>query len=220
MKNILYVILFFLFSCNSTKEIYESKFEVDSSEVDNVLFRIEEANLSSIEREREMFLNSEYKNNSIYLNTLNRYISNEISTADYTLLRDGLIEVFKRIEKKDISKLYVLNMRYSGEMFYEKVVIIVEEENSYSPTMFLYKNSSGKIAIKYIQDISIQFLNEFVDNLNYSYLNRSYFNNPPQNFFVSKISMKEGEIKKIENTFKVEMLYSEMEILNKFFIDK
>ena len=32
--------------------------------------------------------------------------------------------------------------------------------------------------------------------------------------------MKEGEIKKIENTFKVEMLYSEMEILNKFFIDK
>ena len=220
MKNILCVFLFFLFSCNSTKEIYESKFEVDSSEVDNVLFRIEEANLSSIEREREMFLNSEYKNNSIYLNTLNRYISNEISTADYTLLRDGLIEVFKRIEKKEISKLYVLNMRYSGEMFYEKVVIIVEEENSYSPTMFLYKNSSGKIAIKYIQDISIQFLNEFVDNLNYSYLNRSYFNNPPQNFFVSKISMKEGEIKKIENTFKVEMLYSEMEILNKFFIDK
>ena len=220
MKNILYVILFFLFSCNSTKEIYESKFEVDSSEVDNVLFRIEEANLSSIEREREMFLNSEYKNNSIYLNTLNRYISNEISTADYTLLRDGLIEVFKRIEKKDINKLYVLNMRYSGEMFYEKVVIIIEEENSYSPTMFLYKNSSEKIAIKYIQDISIQFLNEFVDNLNYSYLNRSYFNNPPQNFFVSKISMKEGEIKKIENTFKVEMLYSEMEILDKFFIDK
>ena len=220
MKNILYVILFFLFSCNSTKEIYESKFEVDSSEVDNVLFRIEEANLSSIKREREMFLNSEYKNDSIYLNTLNRYINNQISTADYTFLRDGLIEVFKRIEKKDINKLYVLNMRYSGEMFYEKVVIIVEEENSYSPTMFLYKNSSEKIAIKYIQDISIQFLNEFVDNLNYSYLNRSYFNNPPQNFFVSKISMKEGEIKKIENTFKVEMLYSEMEILDKFFIDK
>ena len=50
---------------------------------------------------------------------------------------------------KDINKLYVLNMRYSGEMFYEKVVIIVEEENSYSPTMFLYKNSLEKIAIKY-----------------------------------------------------------------------
>jgi hypothetical protein len=220
MKNILCVFLFFLFSCNSTKEIYESKFEVDSSEVDNVLFRIEEANLSSIKREREMFLNSEYKNNSIYLNTLNWYINNEISTADYTLLRDGLIEVFKRIEKKDISKLYVLNMRYSGEMFYEKVVIIVEEKNSYSPTMFLYNNSSGKIEVKYILDSSVQFLNEFVDNLRYSYLSKSYFNNPPQSFFVSKISIKEGEIKKIENTFKVEMLYSEMEILNKFFIDK
>ena len=220
MKNILCVFLFFLFSCNSTKEIYESKFEVDSSEVDNVLFRIEEANLSSIEREREMFLNSEYKNNSIYLNTLNRYISNEISTADYTLLRDGLIEVFKRIEKKEISKLYVLNMRYSGEMFYEKVVIIVEEKNLYSPTMFLYNNSSGKIEVKYILDSSVQFLNEFVDNLKYSYLSKSYFNNPPQSFFVSKIITKEGEIEKIENTFKVEMLYSEMEILNKFFIDK
>jgi hypothetical protein len=220
MKNILCVFLFFLFSCNSTKEIYESKFEVDSSEVDNVLFRIEEANLSSIKREREMFLNSEYKNNSIYLNTLNRYINNEISTADYTLLRDGLIEVFKRIEKKDISKLYVLNMRYSGEMFYEKVVIIVEEKNSYSPTMFLYNNSSGKIEVKYILDSSVQFLNEFVDNLRYSYLSKSYFNNPPQSFFVSKINIKEGEIEKIENTFKVEMLYSEMEILNKFFIDK
>jgi len=220
MKNILYVFLFFLFSCNSTKEIYESKFEVDSSEVDNVLFRIEEANLNSIKREREMFLNSEYKNDSIYLNMLNWYINNETNTADYTLLRGGLIEVFKRIVKKDISKLYVLNMRYSGEMFYEKVVIIVEEKNSYSPTMFLYNNSSRKIEVKYILDISVQFLNEFVDNLKYSYLNKSYFNNSPQSFFVSKISMKEGEIEKIENTFKVEMLYSEMEILNKFFIDK
>ena len=220
MKNILYVFLFFLFSCNSTKEIYESKFEVDSSEIDNVLFRIEEANLSSIKCEREMLLNSEYKNDSIYLNTLNRYINNEINTADYTFLRDGLIQVFKRIEKKDISKLYVLNMRYSGEMFYEKVVIIVEEKNSYSPTMFLYNNSSRKIEVKYILDISVQFLNEFVDNLKYSYLNKSYFNNSPQSFFVSKIIMKEDEIENIENTFKVEMLYSEMEILNKFFIDK
>ena len=220
MKNILYVILFFLFSCNSTKEIYEIKFEVDSKDIENVLLRIQEENLNSIKLEKEAFLSSKYNNDSLYLNTLNSYINNEISTADYNLLNDCLIEVFKRIEKKDINKLYVLNMRYSGEMFYEKVVIIVEEENSYSPTMFLYKNSSEKIAIKYIQDISIQFLNEFVDNLNYSYLNRSYFNNPPQNFFVSKISMKEGEIKKIENTFKVEMLYSEMEILNKFFIDK
>lgn len=42
MKNILYFILFFLFSCNTTKEIYESKFEVDSKDIDNVLLRIEE----------------------------------------------------------------------------------------------------------------------------------------------------------------------------------
>jgi len=219
MKNILYVILFFLFSCNSTKEIYENKFEVDSKDIDNVLLRIEEENLNSIKLEKEAFLSSKHNNDSLYLNTLNSYINNEMIT-DYTLLRDGLIEVFKRIEKKDINKLYVLNMRYSGEIFYEKVVIIVEEENSYSPTMFLYKKSSGEIEIKYIQDISIQFLNEFVDNLNYSYLNKSYFNNPPQNFFVSKINIKNGEIEMIENTFKVEMLYSEMEILNNFFIDK
>lgn len=39
----------------------------------------------------------------LYLNTLNSYINNEISTADYNLLNDCLIEVFKRIEKKDIT---------------------------------------------------------------------------------------------------------------------
>lgn len=220
MKNILYVIFFFLFSCNSTKEIYESKFEVDTKDIDNVLLRVEEENLNSIKLEKEAFLNSKHNNDNLYLNTLNSYIKNEISTADYSLLSDGLIEVFKRIEKKDINKLYVLNMRYSGEMFYEKVVIIVEVENSYSPIMFFYNNNSGKVEVKYIQDISVQFLNEFVDNLKFSYLNKSYFNNPPQNFFISKINMEEGSIKMIESIFKVEMLYSEMEILNKFFIDK
>lgn len=82
MKNILYVILFFLFSCNSTKEIYEIKFEVDSKDIENVLLRIQDENLNSIKLEKEAFLSSKYNNDSLYLNTLNNPLG-EIKLIDF-----------------------------------------------------------------------------------------------------------------------------------------
>lgn len=107
-------------------------------------------------------------------------------------------------------------MRYSGEMIYENIVIIVEEKGSYSPVLFKF-NNSGKTEVKFISNDKLVFLKEFAENLNYSYLNKSFFNNPPQHFFVNTIDFEND---KVQGFFKVKMLYSEKEILEKFFIFK
>jgi hypothetical protein len=101
-------------------------------------------------------------------------------------------------------------------MFYENIVIIVEEKGAYSPVMFGF-NNSGKTEVKFITNDKLIFLKEFAENLNYSYLNKSFFNNPPQHFFVNTIDFEND---KVQSFFKVKMLYSEKEILDKFFILK
>jgi hypothetical protein len=216
MKNIFYLLLVLLFSCKSSKMMNQNNFVVDSLKVNELLIRIDESNKNFIKEEKKSFMNSKYKDDNHYISSLNWYMSDDVKTFDNDLLKKALFEVLNRIKYGNIVEIQVLYMHFSGEMFYDQIAIIVEEKESYSSIMFVF-DGFGKMQIKLIPKEKMIFLKEFIENINFSYLNKSYFNNPPQYFFVNNINFQN---RNMQTFFKVEMLYSEMEILNNFFFYK
>lgn len=128
MKNIFCLFFILFFSCDSTKPIYVNNYIVNSLKVDKLLIRIEESNINSIKKEKESFLNSKYSTDSIYLKSLNLFIDKDINSFNHELLKQKLTEVLKNVGEQNLNKIHVLFMRYSGEMIYENIVIIVEEK--------------------------------------------------------------------------------------------
>ena len=155
MKNLFFVFILFI-SCNSGTRISKEHFLVDKNEIDVLLKKISDSNIEAIKNEKVHFLNSNFKNDTIYLNHLNSLIEADFSIFNMELLKNELIRVYNSIESKNIDKLNILYVSYSGEMIYEKGVVIVEERNSYSPIMFVFSNS-GKHNFRFVSEDRLFF---------------------------------------------------------------
>lgn len=218
MKNIFYIFVVLLCACNSVKNTTEiNDYKVEPSYVRTILHQIEKSNIKFIKLEKELFLISELNENDDYLKSLNHLINGEIESFNDKLLTKNLSAVLKNIKHENIEEIYVLYMQYSGEMIYDKVITIVKEDKSYAPIMFLSDNSSNETKMEFADESLVLLLEEYRLNLNYSFKNKSLFNNAPQYFFINKIKFRDGEIESIDTFFKSKMLSSEKKILETVF---
>ncbi|KIX22025.1 hypothetical protein SY27_04950 [Flavobacterium sp. 316] len=221
MKNIFYIFVALLYSCNSIKNTTAiNDYKVESSDVKTFLQQIERSNIKSLKLEKELFLISKFSENDDYLNSLNHLINGEIESFNDKLLTKNFNAFLKNVKRENIDEIYVLYMQYSGEMIYDKVITIVKEDKSYVPIMFLSDNSSNETKIEFTDESLVLLLEEYRQNLNYSFKNKSLFNNAPQYFFINKIEFKDGEIENIDTFFKSKMLSSEKKILETVFFNE
>lgn len=219
MRNVLFI--FILFSCTSTKinspkeKMEDNQYDIDVSDIIN---KINKSNIKTLEIEKDKFLNSEYKNNVNYLNSLNKFIKNEVTYFDPNLLEKTLKTIFKKSKKDKLSEIYLIYMRYMGETLYDKVIVLVEESGSHSLTFYSFNNSSNDLKVKFINKDLAHLLEEYRQNINYSYNYKSdMYNYDPQHFFINKIRIDKGKVADIESTFVLKMLNYQVNIFETFF---
>ena len=102
-------------------------------------------------------------------------------------------------------------------MLKNKLLFLIKELNSYSIVKCSFNNYEDGVKIEFKGEDLYIMLDEYRQNLKFSYESKSLFSNSPQYFFINKIKFSQKQIKSIETVFITGMLQSQKFALESYF---
>ena len=215
-----YFILFFvliLSSCKS-KILDIKKTTISGNKIDLVELAksLKSSHFNSINQEKLEFKSLNISNAN-YLSILNFHISEEIENQTTNTEIEYLKESLKDFNEEEIKEIYVLSMTKSNETISEEYFIILRYKNYYDGSfLYVYDNLGSKRIKKSVDNELITNFDEYRLNLNYSFYNKSLYNNNPQSFFIDKIVLDKSKIISVHSKIALKMLVSQEKTLINF----
>lgn len=210
-----YIVLFFIFSILSCKtKIVEVKNttisgnKIDLIELTNAL---KSSHFNAIKQETIEFKSLNISNEN-YFKRLNYYNYEDNEIANSVAETEYIKESIKNVNEEGVKEIYVLFMLKNNETISKKHFVIVKEK-FVMPVLHGYNNLDDKIIKKDIDNELIGYFDEYRLNLNYSFYNKSLYNNNVQFFLIDKIIFDKSKIISVESKIALEMLTSQEKIL-------